>query len=227
VTQGTLFGDGRLELRQWMQAIWFVVCQKQGVNAMALQSKLHFGRYGTAWSWLRKIRQMMELARDTLRGKVEVGVISIEVLHGEKKGNRVSVPVVIAVEAKVTNDYSIRCGRLSNASVEQFEAFINTATDPYSVVCGFGGEGIENLRQGFAKTTEQTEHLPMSPLILKIGAQLTQHFTETYRSSVHADQLDFYLAEFEYRFNSKRSHSRGRQFYHLVKNACKLGTTST
>jgi hypothetical protein len=36
-----------------------VTSSKGGISAMALQRQLGFGSYGTAWSWLHKIRRAM------------------------------------------------------------------------------------------------------------------------------------------------------------------------
>jgi len=59
VLAGTIFQDLRKPLRIIFQAIWYVVCQKQGVSALGLQKILGLGSYETAWSWLRKFRRAM------------------------------------------------------------------------------------------------------------------------------------------------------------------------
>jgi len=54
-------------------AIWYVVSQKNGVNALGLQRMLGFSRYETAWIWLHKLRiAMVRPDRDRLSGAVEV-----------------------------------------------------------------------------------------------------------------------------------------------------------
>jgi transposase-like protein len=40
VTAGTLFGDTRLPLTLWFEAIWYVVNQKQGASALGVQRVL-------------------------------------------------------------------------------------------------------------------------------------------------------------------------------------------
>ena len=49
LTAGTIFQSSHLPLRLWFQAMWYVVCHKQGVSALALKSILGVGSYKTAW----------------------------------------------------------------------------------------------------------------------------------------------------------------------------------
>src|SRR3989338_8385075 len=85
-TAGTRFQDSRLSLLLWFQALWYVVCSKQGVSALALKSILGLGSYKTAWEWLHKLRRVMvRPGRDRLSGTVEVDETYV---GGEKKGKR-------------------------------------------------------------------------------------------------------------------------------------------
>lgn len=69
ITSGTIFQDRHLPLRIIFQAMWYVVCQKQGTSALGLQSLLGIGSYRTAWSWLHKLRRaMVRPGRDRLSG---------------------------------------------------------------------------------------------------------------------------------------------------------------
>ena len=78
ITAGTLFQGSHLSLRLWFQALWYVVCSKQGVSALALKSILGLGSYKTAWEWLHKLRRaMVRPGRDRLSGTVEVDEIHI------------------------------------------------------------------------------------------------------------------------------------------------------
>ncbi len=79
LTAGTIFQDSHLPLRLWFQALWYVVCQKQGVSALALKSILGLGSYETAWTQLHKLRRaMVRPGRDRLSGIVEVDEILVE-----------------------------------------------------------------------------------------------------------------------------------------------------
>ncbi|MGH7204549.1 MAG: transposase, partial [Candidatus Levyibacteriota bacterium] len=56
VTAGTIFQDLHLPLYIIFQAMWYVVCQKNGVSALGLKSILGLGSYETAWAWMHKLR---------------------------------------------------------------------------------------------------------------------------------------------------------------------------
>jgi len=86
VTRGTLFQDTHKPLRLWLQAIWYVVNQKNGVSALGLQKALGLGSYHTAWEWLHKLRRaMVRPGRDRLSGLVEMDETFI---GGERSGKR-------------------------------------------------------------------------------------------------------------------------------------------
>ena len=73
VTAGTVFQDRRIPLRLIFQAMWYIVCQKQGVSALGLQSILGLGSYETAWVLLHKLRTaMVRPGRDLLSGTVDL-----------------------------------------------------------------------------------------------------------------------------------------------------------
>src|SRR3954447_710562 len=69
---GTLFEQTKTGLSRWFLAIYLVTSSKGGIAATELQRQLGFGSYGTAWSWLHKIRKaMVRPDRQPLAGRVE------------------------------------------------------------------------------------------------------------------------------------------------------------
>ena len=73
VTAGTIFQDTRTPLPVWFRAMWWVTTQKNGPSALGLQRVLGLKSYGTAWTWLHKLRRaMVRPRRDLLAGRVEV-----------------------------------------------------------------------------------------------------------------------------------------------------------
>lgn len=77
VTAGTLFADTRLPLSLWLEAMWYVVNQKQGASALGVQRVLGVS-YPTAWRWLHKLRRaMVRPGRDRRAGTVEVDEVYI------------------------------------------------------------------------------------------------------------------------------------------------------
>ena len=73
LTAGTIFHKTHKPLRLWFRAMWWLMSQKYGANAMGLQRVLGLGSYRTAWTWLHKLpRAMVRPERDRLSGTVEV-----------------------------------------------------------------------------------------------------------------------------------------------------------
>jgi hypothetical protein len=57
----------------WFWAAYLMTTDKRGVSALLLQRQLALPRYETAWMMLHKFRRaMINLAREPLRGEVEV-----------------------------------------------------------------------------------------------------------------------------------------------------------
>src|SRR3954452_22271712 len=69
---GTIFEQTKTGLAKWFLAIYLVTSSKGGIAATELQRQLGFGSYGTAWTWLHKIRKaMVRPDRHPLAGRVE------------------------------------------------------------------------------------------------------------------------------------------------------------
>src|SRR5258708_35526744 len=87
VTAGTIFQDRHIPLTLIFQAMWYVVCQKQGVSALGLQQILGTGSYKTTWTWLMKLRvAMVNPKRELLSGMVEVDETLLGGEHSGKGG---------------------------------------------------------------------------------------------------------------------------------------------
>ena len=146
VTAGTLFGDTRLPLSLWFEAMWYVVNQKHGVSALGLQRVLGVS-YPTAWRWLHKLRRtMVRPGRDRLTGTVEVDEVYI---GGERPGKRGrgaagKALVLVAAQADGPQIGRIRLGRVANASQAVLTMAVAKMVEPKSQVLtddwgGYGG----------------------------------------------------------------------------------------
>ena len=60
---GTIFEQTKTGLGRWFLAIYLVTSSKRGISAMEFKRQMGFASYGTAWTWLHKIRKAM-VARD-------------------------------------------------------------------------------------------------------------------------------------------------------------------
>ena len=73
----TMYDETKTGLSKWFLAIYLVTSSKGGISAMELQRQIGFGSYGTAWTWLHKIRRaMIRPGRESLaagRGRRDPG----------------------------------------------------------------------------------------------------------------------------------------------------------
>ncbi len=228
VTAGTVFQDRRIPLRLIFQAMWYIVCQKQGVSALGLQKILGLGSYRIVWAWLHKLRTaIVRPGRDLLSGTVEVDETLV---GGERHGKRGRGAegrelVLIAVEDNSNQGIGrIRLKHIPNASASVLEQAVTELITPGSTVRTDGWRGYTNLNEkGFThvvmKHTEQAPGLDPTPLAHRIAALLKRWLLGTHQGSQNFSHLHYYLDEFTFRFNRRTARSRGLLFYRLVQQA--------
>ena len=229
ITAGTIFQDTRKPLRLWFQVIWHVTSQKHGVSALGLQRVLGFSRYETVWIWLHKLRTaMVRPGRDRLVGIIEVDETYI---GGKKTGKRGrgaegKMLVVVAVEEDGNRLGRIRLHRVTNASSACLIPAIKESVQPGSVVRTDGWNGYRNLSaEGFKHTIVRQDSKVgenLLPLANHMVSLLKRWLTGTHQGAVRPSHLDYYLDEFTFRFNRRKSKSRGKLFYRLVQQAVSI-----
>lgn len=227
LTAGTIFHDSHLSLRLWFQALWYVVCQKQGVSALALKGILGLGSYEAAWTCLHKLRRaMVRPGRDRLSGTVEVDEILIGGLQKGVKGRGAFKKAVVlaAVEDKGETIGRIRLARIENASHVSIIRALQEMVEPGSVVRTDGWQGYAGLKKdGYdhvvieKDTAPETENL--TPLVHRVASLLKRWLLNTHQGGVQHTHLPYYLDEFVFRFNRRASRSRGLLFYRLMQQA--------
>src|SRR5947209_5533075 len=106
ITAGTILHNTKTPLTVWFWAAYLMTTDKRGVSALLLQRQLALPRYETAWMMLHKFRRaMINLAREPLRGEVEVDDTWVggtqAGLRGSRqlKGRRAAL-VLVAVEKR-------------------------------------------------------------------------------------------------------------------------------
>ena len=225
VTAGTVFEGTRKPLRTWFLTMWFVTSQKNGVSALGLQRVLGLGSYKTAWAWLHKLRRaMIRPGRDRLNGIVE---IDETFLGGPEKdrigrGAETKAMVAIAVEVRDRGPGRIRLQRIDDGSADSLIPFVQASVEPGSTVRTDGWSGYANLRgMGFnhqvvnIKQTGRLAHEVMPKVHLVISL-LKRWLGGTLQGGVQVVQLDYYLDEFTFRFNRRKSKARGLLFHRLA-----------
>jgi transposase-like protein len=226
VTSGTIFHGSRKPLRLWFEAMWHITEQKYGANALGLQRILGLGSYHTAWRWLHRIRQaMVRPGRDRLHGTVEVDETYIGGAKPGKPGRSAEGKAIVAVAVEDTSVPGvtkrgmgrIRLARVSDASAASLGAFLQANVSPGSRVRTDGWSGYTPMPpETYAHDIVGSTDLVICHLVASL---LKRWLLGTYQGAVEPQQLDYYLDEYTFRFNRRKSASRGKLFYRLVQQA--------
>jgi transposase-like protein len=228
VTAGTIFQDTRTPLRVWFQAMWWVTTQKNGTSALGLQRVLGLNRYETAWTIMHRLRRaMVRPGRDLLTGRVEVDECYV---GGEEEGlpgrlNLEKSLVVVAVQEDGSGIGRIRMRQIVDASSAALTPFVRESVALGSVVHTDGWLGYLPLgKEGYqheitfikGKKETASELLPRVHLVVSL---LKRWLMGTHQGAVSQKHLDYYLDEFTFRFNRRKSRSRGKLFFRLIQHA--------
>lgn len=228
VTAGTVFQDSRLPLTLWFRAVWWVTSQKNGVSAMGLQRVLGLKSYKTAWTLLHKLRRaMVRPGRDRLSGRVEVDEAMVggeeEGVHGRQTETKAMIAVAAEEDGPGIGRIRMRC--IPNASADSLMPFVEDSVEPGSMVHTDGWLGYLPLKdkgyrhevtflKGNSKSASQ-----LMPRVHLAVALLKRWLLGTHQGGVSLEHLDAYLDEFTFRFNRRKSRSRGKLFYRLLEQA--------
>ena len=227
VTAGTVFQDTRTPLTTWFREMWCVSSSKTGTSALALQQILGLGSYRTAWAWLHKLRRaMVRPGRDRLSGEVEVDESFIGGIGGaEGRSTATKALIVVAAEAVGRGIGRVRMRRIPDASAASLGAFVQDAIEPGSVVVTDGWHGYDRLKangyrhQAILLRGDAELALAQLPRVHRVISLLKRWLLGTHQGAVTQVHLDYYLDEFTFRFNRRRSRHRGKLFFRLVQQA--------
>ena len=234
-TAGTVFQDSRTPLTVWFRAMWWLTSQKNGVSAIALQRVLGWGSYQTAWTCLHKLRRaMIRPGRERLAGVVEVDE---SFLGGEEPGvlGRQIVGkalVVVAAEEDGRRIGRIRLRHIPDASSATLTSFIKDSIEPGSTMHTDGWRGYLPIqRAGYPHRISNQKGHPeraseLLPRVHQVFSLLKRWLLGTHQGSVGAEHLQEYLDEFTFRFNRRKSRSRGKLFYRLAQQAVAIEPTT-
>jgi transposase-like protein len=160
-----------------------------------------------------------------LSGTVEVDETYI---GGEKPGKRGrgaggKTLVVVAAQEDEERIGRIRLQQVRDASGVSLEAAVQACVEPGAVVRTDGWVGYGQLaRLGYVHDVVRKEpHLGenLLPMVNRVASLLKRWLLGTHQGAVEASHLDYYLDEFTFRFNRRRSRFRGKLFYRLVQQA--------
>src|SRR6266576_5266244 len=228
VTAGTIFQETRTPLRLWFQAMWWITTQKNGASALGLQRVLGLKQYQTAWTWLHKLRSaMVRPGRDLLSGSVEVDESYLGGLEEGLRGRKTETKalIVIAAQEDGMGIGRIRMRHIADASAECLHPFVKDFIAPGSVVHTDGWRGYAGLdTQGYTHEVtvlkgKKESASELLPRVHRVISLLKRWLLGTHQGAVSQKHLDYYLDEFTFRFNRRRSKSRGKLFFRLAQQA--------
>ena len=224
--------DTRKPLRMWFLAMWFVTSQKNGVSALGLQRVLGLGSYETAWTWLHKLRRaMVRPGRDGLSGEIEIDETYVGGPEEGKRGRQTEdkAIVVVAAEKSGRGIGRIRLRRVADVSADSLIPFVQAVAVPGSTIHtdGWGGYArVPTLGYQHQVTVisggSDPAHVVM-PRVHNVASLLKRWLMGTHQGGIQLQHLDYYLDEFTFRFNRRRSQARGLLFHRLVQQAVASG----
>ena len=208
--------------------MWYVTNQKHGVSALGLQRILGLGSYQTAWAWLHKLRRaMVRPGRDLLGGAVEVDETYVGGRETGVVGRQTKTKSIVAIAAEVRGRGTgrIRMSRVEDVAARSLIPFVQTTvapgatvrTDGWSAYSGLANQGYDHQPRSISASGDPA-HIVM-PRVHRVAALLDRWWLGIHHGAIDADHLDYYLDEFTFRFNRRRSQARGLLFFRLLQQA--------
>ena len=252
ILAGTMFEQTKTGLAKWFLAIYLVTSSKGGISAMELQRQMGFGSYGTAWTWLHKIRRAtIRPDREPLQNRVEVDETLVGGVRPGKSGRAAAGKTVVAgaIEAKPGKGRKRPLGRLRlqaipDASAASLEGFIATDTAKPLTIATDGWAGYRSLQsKGYshapinlsASWGDASLRLPAIHLVFSTvrgrgdpaphGAA-KRWLLGTHHGAVRSKHLQRYLDEFVFRFNRRNANAVSHGFARLIQHALNTPPTT-
>jgi len=229
-TAGTIFDRTRTPLTVWFTACWIFATGKDGISALSLKRTLDIGSYQTAWAMLHRLRSVLvRPGRDRLAGMVEVDETYIGGQEPGLPGGRArgkKVLTGIAVEVREPKGFG-RCRMLplADASAASLHPFVTDFVEPGATVITDGWQGycgleklgyIHDRRSQRAARASGEDPGELLPGVHRVASLAKRWLLGTHQGSVGGAHLASYLNEFVFRFNRRRSRSRGMVFYRVL-----------
>jgi transposase-like protein len=225
-TAGTIFDRTRTPLTVWFTACWIFATQKDGISALSLKRSLEIGSYQTAWAMLHRVRSVLvRPGRERLQGKVEVDETYIGgeepgLRGGRAKGKKTLVGV--AVERIVPRGFGrCRMAPLADTSAASLRGFLVDHVEEGATVVT---DGLQSYRPAVREPYVHERLVgaagpaasELLPGVHTVSSLAKRWLLGTHQGAVDDAHLASYLNEFVFRFNRRRSRSRGLVFYRVL-----------
>ena len=227
VTAGTIFQGTRKGLRLWLRAMWHLTEVSGGTSASEIQRVLGLSSYRTAWIWLHKLRRVMvRPVHDRLTGLVEVDEAFVKVYEDKRwhRGFRRGTLLIVGVADRGGRAGRIRLLRLADGSPQNILRAVREMAappaeiraDPWPAYAGLPLMGYQLRTIGPEPRVVGLRPLPM---VASVMDELNRWVLGTLHGAIRPVHLDYYLAEFTFRFNHRLTRTPGKLFGTLVRRA--------
>ena len=228
VTAGTIFHGTRTPLTIWFAAAWMLVSQKHGIPALGLKRALGIGSEQTAWAMLHRYRTaMVRPGRERLTAAVEVDETFFGGPEPGRRGRGAlgKTMVAVAVEQRGRGLGRCRMQVIQDVTTSTLREFLLAHVEPGTAVI------TDGLRSYVPACAEEYEHRPepvagsglhahdLLPGVHRVASLAKRWLLRTHQGGVKPGHMQAYLDEFTFRFNRRRSRSRGMLFYRLLDQA--------
>jgi transposase-like protein len=202
-----------------------MVSQKHGISALGLKRTLGIGSEQTAWAMLHRYRRaMVRPGRERLQGVVEVDetffggpepgrrgrgakgktMVEIAVEQGDHGLGRCRMQVIEGIDTATIREFLL-------AHVEPGAVVVTDGLQTYVPACG---ADYEHRPEPIGPSGMQAHEL--LPAVHRVAALAKRWLLGTHQGGVKPAHVQAYLDEFTFRFNRRRSRSRGMLFYRLL-----------
>ena len=208
LTSGTLLEKTRKPLKVWFRAVFEISARRNGISAKDLQRIMGFGSYGTAWTWLHKLRAAMVRSDSDPLGPF---VQTDEALVGGKGGPHKQL-VLVAAEtggrvrlAHVENNDE---GTLKSFADGQIAASTHVVTDGHA---GYNSESLGKRPHAMIVQTKAERRVNDALQGCHWTVSLLKRWLlGTHAGAVQPKHLQAYLDEFAFRHNRRKTNGVGR-----------------
>lgn len=203
---------------------------------MNVKRMLGVRSHKTAWAWLHKFRRAMVVpGREKLSGVVEIDETYV---GGEEEGVKGRYTarkaiVAVAVELKDRGYGRVRLQRIPDVKTKTLEAFVRGSVAQGATVRTDAWTGYRNLtgldyeHEVINQSASPDPAHVLMPGVHRVASLLKRWLLGTFQGAVSNDHLNYYLDEFTFRFNHRKSSSRGLLFYRLLEQAARTHHTPT